>query len=163
MVERGGCMFRVQIERLSAQGGFTLIELLGVAVIFVILSVMALPVYAEVSDKARTARSCEELRLIEEQLDSYQLDSGFYPTTLNSLVTAGYIKETTKLESPWSNQQTTIPYYYAVNNASVPTEFIVGDPGLQGNCGLQKVSCVGAQPWLKLPAEMRLGGARCSR
>lgn len=111
---------------LSSEEGFSLIELMGVAVIMIILTVMALPVYAEVSDKARTARSSEEIRLIGDMLEAYYAEKGQYPGSLSILV--GHSLKPTSLESPWSNPpENLVYYYYAVDK--VATHYFLGAPG----------------------------------
>lgn len=82
--------------------GFTLIELLGVAVIIIILSLTAFQVFDSVSERARTARSRDELRTIEVALERYRTDLGHYPNHLMALVQAGYLKKGITFESAWS-------------------------------------------------------------
>lgn len=121
---------------LRSESGFTLIELLAVAVILIILALMALPVYAEVTDKARNAKSQEDLRVIEQGLEAYQAQHSHYPINLNTLVTDGFLKPSA-LESPWSSPKNRVYYYYAVDRAGEDkaTNFIIGDAGADASCG----------------------------
>lgn len=131
-------MLRIRLQRiLKDEAGFTLIELLAVAVILIILSLMALPVYAEVTDKGRAAKSAEELRIIEQALEQHKADTGHYPNRLDKLVQAGYLKPNFDFKSPWYSNGNQIYYFYAVDRTGndAATRYIVGDYGLHGDCG----------------------------
>lgn len=118
---------RIRLERrLSDEGGFTLIELLGVAVILIVLAVMALPVYAEVSDRAREAKSYEEIRLISGMLDAYYTEHGEYPSNLNKL--SGTMVKSFTFEAPWSSSDNPVYYYYAINQSVAATGYVLGAP-----------------------------------
>lgn len=137
-------MSRVRVQRIIGdEAGFTLIELLAVAVILIILSLMALPVYAEVTDKGRTAKSTEELRIIEQGLEAYRADRGQYPARLVHLVDKGYLKPT-RFHTPWSTDKNPIYYFYAVDNAGasdVATRYVLGDPGPGVSCTGKPIPC----------------------
>lgn len=116
---------------LADKSGFTLIELLGVAVILIILAVMSLPVYAEVTDRAREGKTQEQLRIIEQALEAYRADAtygGHYPNTLPQLVERGFLKPGS-FETPWSSPDNTVYYYYAVDRAGAATHYVLGDAG----------------------------------
>jgi prepilin-type N-terminal cleavage/methylation domain-containing protein len=132
------------VHTLKSDSGFTLVELLAVAVILIILALMALPVYAEVTDKTREARSQQELRLIEQALEAYKADTdhNHYPPSLSALVDAGFLKPSTDphrsvFETPWSGLHNRIYYYYAVDRSGddTATGFVLGDPGGRATCG----------------------------
>lgn len=127
---------------LRDESGFTLVELLGVAVILVILALMALPVYAEVTDKVREARSQDELSHIEQALDSYYAFHGTYPPRLGTLVVEGYMKPT----SFHSALSSTTNYYYALGHRDGKLIYLVGDPGPEPNCSLSPSPC-GTDPF----------------
>lgn len=115
------------------EAGFTLIELLGVAIIIIVLSLMALPVYGEVTDRARQARSAEELRVIEQAVERHKAETGFYPASLSKLLEAGYLKPMT-FESAWRGEGSGRYYFYAIDEATNPRAFALGDPGLRPSC-----------------------------
>lgn len=154
-------MFPFRYDQVRSQMGLTLVELLGVTVILVILSLIALPVYAEVADKSRHSKSCSELTELETEIDRYYVERAQYPTQLVQLVTQGYIKNTA-LQSPWNGRA----YFYAANNEVNPPVYILGDPGLRRECGASNVAsaCL-SNPWVHevLPANTSLGGVRCGR
>lgn len=135
---------QVRFQRMMGeQAGFTLIELLAVAVILIILSLMALPVYADVTDKSRTAKSAEELRVIEQALEAYKASRGQYPGRLYDLVEKGFMKPAT-FETPWSTDKNPIYYLYVVDKAGndVATRFVLGDPGPGVNCSGSPLSAL---------------------
>lgn len=110
-------MWRVRLWRnLQSESGFTLIELLGVAVILIVLALMAIPVYADVTDTAREGRSREELRIISQALDNHYADHGWYPASLNGLVQGvnnhSYLKPT-EFDTAWTGMK----YYYVLNSS----------------------------------------------
>lgn len=115
---------------LGDESGLTLIELLGVAVILIIMSLMALPVFAEVSDRTREAKTQEQLRIIEQALEAHKADPLYnsYPGSLQLLVTRGFLKPTS-FESPWSSPDNRVYYYYAVDRNPAATKFLIGDGG----------------------------------
>ncbi|HWI66333.1 MAG TPA: type II secretion system protein [Symbiobacteriaceae bacterium] len=123
--------------RWKDESGFTLIELLGVAVILIILALMALPVYAEVSDRTREAKTHEQLRIIEQALEAHRADPQYanYPGSLQLLVTRGFLKPTS-FETPWSSADNRVYYYYAVDRTPAATKFVLGDPGPGVACSL---------------------------
>ena len=127
-------------RKLADQSGFTLIELLGVAVILIVLALMALPVYAEVSDKAREAKSQEQLRIIEQALEAFRSDPNFgqYPTSLQQLVDEKFLKPGS-FATPWSGPDNRVYYYYAVDRKPAATKFVLGDAG-------PGVACSSTQP-----------------
>lgn len=140
----------------------TLIELLGVAIIVILLSVMAMPVYGEVSDRARMAKSADELRVIEQALEAYKAERGFYPQNLMRLVDHGYLKmymeqgdrRMPMFASPWSNSRNRIYYFYAVDRSGADTAraYALGDPGSAGHCNeIPSAAVLSANPEIGLP------------
>lgn len=141
------------LRGMRSQAGFTLIELLGVAVIIIILSVLALPLYAEVTDRVRTSRSSGELREIEGALERYKADTGHYPNRLELLITNGYLKGPHHFRSPWYSTENPAFYYYAVNSQAEGTaqEYKLGDPGPGANCGPNREARCGVAPFVVAP------------
>jgi type II secretory pathway pseudopilin PulG len=131
----------VRIRPQRNEAGFSLIELLVVATIIIALSLFAMPVFAKVTDKARYAKSAEDLRVIEEQLEVYQADKGHYPDSLVRLIEQGYIKDTTqthdRLKSPWYSNSNRVYYFYAVDQSAKDSAraYLLGDPGPTAVCG----------------------------
>jgi len=73
--------------------GFTLIELLVVITIIAILGAVVAPRLLKNPEKARVAAATADVRSIQLQADSYQLDKGKPISSLQDLVTAGYLDD----------------------------------------------------------------------
>lgn len=104
------------------QNGFTLIEILIVVIIIGILSSVVVLNLQGTTDQAKLSAIKSDVRTLEQALEIYKLQNGFYPSTqqgLQALVQApgghpqprnyqqgGYIKQLPN--DPWGN-----PYQYA--------------------------------------------------
>ncbi|HLF86130.1 MAG TPA: type II secretion system major pseudopilin GspG, partial [Nitrospiria bacterium] len=102
---------------LSRQEGFTLIEIMVVITILAILAVLVVPKIVGRTDEARRTAAAVQIRNIEQALQLFKLDNGFYPSTeqgLDALVMAPTIGETPKKwkeggylskipKDPWGN------------------------------------------------------------
>lgn len=67
------------------QQGFTLIEILVVVIILGILAVIIVPRIADRPDQARIVKAKQDVQAIQDALDLYKLDNGFYPSTEQGL------------------------------------------------------------------------------
>ncbi|HHE6471376.1 TPA: type II secretion system major pseudopilin GspG [Providencia rettgeri] len=99
------------------KGGFTLLEVMVVIVILGILASLVVPNLLSNKDKADQQKAISDIVALENALDMYRLDHGYYPSTeqgLDVLVTkpveqrpttnyreGGYIKRLPK--DPWGN------------------------------------------------------------
>jgi general secretion pathway protein G len=72
--------------------GFTLVELLVVISILVILASMGLVQYRNSVIRAREATLKEDLFRMRDAIDQYHADKNKYPTSLDDLVTEGYLR-----------------------------------------------------------------------
>jgi general secretion pathway protein G len=86
--------------------GFTIIELLVVVSLIVILSTMGMTQYRSSVVHAREATLKEDLFRMRDAIDQYYADKGQYPSTLDSLVSDGYLRKVpedpfTKSNSSW--------------------------------------------------------------
>ncbi|MBU2225647.1 MAG: type II secretion system major pseudopilin GspG [Gammaproteobacteria bacterium] len=102
----------------KAVNGFTLIELLIVLVILGLLASLVAPkMFSKVdSSKIKTAET--QLKLIETAIDTYRLDMGQHPLSLDELIKSDkknwdgpYLPKEVPLD-PWGN-----PYVYTVPGA----------------------------------------------
>ncbi len=85
--------------------GFTLIELLIVVSIIGILATMAIPSYQSSVLKAREAALRQDLFAMRDVIDQHRADHGKYPSSLQALVSAGYLRGLPK--DPFTNSTTT--------------------------------------------------------
>lgn len=75
---------------MKKQGGFSLIEIMVVVVILGILASIVVPKIISRPDEARVVKAKQDILAIQNALDLYKLDNGFYPSTdqgLGALVT----------------------------------------------------------------------------
>lgn len=72
--------------------GFTLIEMLVVISMILILLSIALPMYNRAVQHSRETRLLSDLKVLNGAIDSYSLDKGHAPQSLDDLVAAGYLK-----------------------------------------------------------------------
>ena len=91
-------------SRLSDARGFTLIELLIVVSIVGILATLAAPSYQASVVKAREAALRQDLFTMRDVLDQHRADQGKYPSSLQALVGAGYLRAIPK--DPFTNSAT---------------------------------------------------------
>ena len=80
-------------KRRTRPAGFTLIELLVVITIIAILGAVVAPRLLKNPEKARLAAATADVKAIQLQADTYQLDKGKPITSLQDLVTAGYLDD----------------------------------------------------------------------
>jgi general secretion pathway protein G len=90
-------------ERRRRPAGFTLIELLVVITIIAILGAVVVPRLMQNPEKARKAAALADVRALQLQADSYTLDHGRPPTSLQELV-PDYLEEVKA--DPWGGEYT---------------------------------------------------------
>lgn len=114
----------------SNQKGFTFMELLIVMVIIAIMAAVAIPRYMAHLHRAREVVLQQNLWTMRRAIDYYTTDKEKPPTTLQDLVTSGYLREIPK--DPVCNQCTW---------TEIPTP--QGDSNTQGGIGDVKSSAEG--------------------
>ena len=78
------------MQRVRGQSGFTLIEIMVVVFILGLLVTLVAPKIIGRTDEARRTKALADIKAIEESLQLFKLDNGFYPSTgqgLQGLVT----------------------------------------------------------------------------
>lgn len=81
------------MRTLKYKSGFTLIELLIVMAIISILLTLAVPNFFSSIDKSKEAALKYNLSVMRDAIDKYNADKGEYPTSLELLVNAQYLKK----------------------------------------------------------------------
>lgn len=118
----------------SIERGFTLIELVVVAAILIVLAGMGLAQYRNSVIRAREAVLKEDLFRMRDAIDQYYADKMQYPSTLDALVSDGYMRKLpddpfTLSSSTWQtvpsepdpNNPTASPGVYDVKSGSEAT------------------------------------------
>jgi general secretion pathway protein G len=82
----------VPCTRVGRAGGFTLIELIVVVAIIGILATIAVPAMKTAPQRARESALKEDLFTLRSCLDQFHADRGRYPTSLDELVSMGYLR-----------------------------------------------------------------------
>ena len=78
---------------MRSKKGFTLVELMVVVIILGILVAIAIPIYNNVTGDAQKKACAANERTLEGAVAMYQAaNSGKMPTTVNELVTGGFIE-----------------------------------------------------------------------
>lgn len=134
-------------RRRRHEAGFTLIELLVVLVILGLLAGIVLPRLTGTSEKARRDAARVQISALEDTLQHFEVDNGFYPSTeqgLDALVNepttgraptrwreGGYLDKVPK--DPWKN-----PYVYiSPGSDGRPYDLLSygadGEPGGEGD------------------------------
>jgi general secretion pathway protein G len=80
--------------------GFTLVELMFVVSILSVLAAIAIPQFQSYAERARYAKAIQTIRMMERELQSFNIINGHYP---ESLAEVGM----DTLRDPWGN-----PYQY---------------------------------------------------
>jgi len=77
----------------DGRAGFTLLELMVVIVILGLLAALVVPKLIGQSEKAKQTAARVQIRSLEQTLQLFKLDNGFYPTTEQGLVALVRIPE----------------------------------------------------------------------
>jgi general secretion pathway protein G len=103
----------------AAESGFTMIELLVVMVLIVILATIGMTQYRSSVIHAREATLKEDLFRMRDAIDQYYADKGQYPSTIDSLVSDGYMRKVP--EDPFTKSTTSWETVPAEPDANNPT------------------------------------------
>lgn len=76
----------------SSSRGFTIIELMIVVTIVGILATLAVPSYHAAIIKAKEGALRQDLFSLRDVIDQHRADKGKYPETIQSLISAGYLR-----------------------------------------------------------------------
>ena len=117
----------------TGNAGFTLVELLIVISLISILAAMGLVQYRNSVVSAKEAVLQTDLFRMRDAIDQYYADKGKYPSSLDSLVSDGYLRKVpedpiTKSADTW----TTVPAEPDPNNPSAEPGIYDVKSGAQG-------------------------------
>jgi len=103
----------------ASRTGFTLIELLVVLTLIIILSTIGMAQYQRSVTYAKEATLKEDLFRIRDAIDQYYADKNQYPSTLDALVSEGYLRKIP--EDPFTKSTTSWQAVPAEPDPSNPT------------------------------------------
>jgi len=106
------------------ESGFTMIELLVVVSLIVILATMGMSQYRTSVIHAREAVLLEDLFRMRDAIDQYYADKNQYPSTLDALVSEGYMRQVPN--DPFTRSNTTWQTVPAEPDPNNPT----AEPGV---------------------------------
>lgn len=95
---------------LRSHRGFTLLEIMVVMALIVVLASMGLVQYRQSITRSQEAALKEDLFRMRDAIDQYYADKNQYPSSLDSLVTDGYLRALpvdpfTKAADSWQTVQ----------------------------------------------------------
>jgi general secretion pathway protein G len=127
-----------RVRRPGGCGGWTLIEMLVVVSMIVLLAGMAMAGYRNAVTIAQEATLKEDLWRMRDAIDQYYADKGQYPSTLQSLVTDGYLRAIP--EDPFTRSADT----WQVINAEPDPNNPIAEPGVYDvKSGSERISSTG--------------------
>lgn len=103
------------------QSGFTLLELIIVIAIIGILATIAMPALKNVPIRAKESVLKTNLRTLRDMIDQHYGDKGKYPTSLDALVTEGYVRKL-PVDPMTKSSETWIPVYEEIDPDHPPAE-----------------------------------------
>lgn len=80
------------LKNKRSSAAFTLIELLVVLAIIATLLTVAVPRFFKSVDHSKEVALRQDLQIMRDAIDKYYGDTGRYPTTLDELVSRGYLR-----------------------------------------------------------------------
>jgi general secretion pathway protein G len=91
------------------QDGFSLIEIMVVVVIMGILAALIVPNIMNRPDQARQVKAKQDILAIDNALELYRLDNGFYPSQEQGLDALVHKPENDPMPSNWRNYLKSLP------------------------------------------------------
>lgn len=138
---RSADVVRDRSRRQRRRRGFTLLELMVVMALIVVIAGMAMASYRNSVTLAQEAVLREDLFRMRDAIDQYYADKNKYPSTLEALVSDGYLRALP--EDPFTKSASTWQEVPAEPDANNPS----AEPGVYNvKSGSDKVSMNG-QPY----------------
>jgi general secretion pathway protein G len=94
---------------MQQQRGFSLIEIMVVVVILGSLAALVVPKIVSRPDEARSVKAKQDVLAIQNALDLYKLDNGFYPSTDQGLLALVEKPSSTPVPMDWKAYLKTLP------------------------------------------------------
>jgi len=113
------------------QSGFTLLELIIVIAIIGILATIAMPALRNVPVRAKESVLKTNLRTLRDMIDQHYGDKGKYPTSLDALVTEGYLRRL-PTDPITKSTETWVPVYEELDPDKPAAETETSDDGKPG-------------------------------
>ena len=119
-------------NRTQYEAGFSLIELLIVVVIIGIVAAMSVLALGNALDKAKQRGTMADMRSISKALETYQTDTGCYPTNGQTLVQLAVFLRPGSISSLPTEDHWSHPYAYSSDNLGTYTIESFGKDGVDG-------------------------------
>ena len=125
------------IQKTKLRRAFTLVEMLLVVTIIGILAALVIPKIVGRSEQARQTAARADIAAIKTALDAFEVDNGFYPKSIQDLVTAPsnaknwhgpYLDKLP--QDPWGDNY--VYYFPGKRNAGSYDLLSVGPDGKEG-------------------------------
>lgn len=122
---------------MNKQQGFSLIEIMVVVVIMGILAALIVPNIMNRPDQARAVKAKQDILAIENALELYRLDNGYYPTQEQGLQALVTQPQSDPQPSNWRNYLKSLPmdpwgHAYHFQNPGQHGEVDVYSDGIPG-------------------------------
>lgn len=123
-----------------ATRGYTLIEVLIVVTLIVLLTSVGMATYTNSVRRAREAVLKEDLFQMRDAIDQYYADKNKYPSSLQDLVSDGYLRDIPK--DPVTNSADT----WVTENAEPNPDNLAAEPGIYNvRSGSEEMSLEGTK------------------
>jgi general secretion pathway protein G len=125
-------MKHTPLRAATSRRAFTLVELLLVLVILAVLAAIVIPKFSGRSQQAKETAAKSQISSLELALNSYEVDTGSYPRTLDALVNPPNGVDNWKgpyLSKGIPNDPWGTPYTYAYPGKNNPSGFDISSPG----------------------------------
>lgn len=133
---------------MKKQTGFSLIEIMVVVVILGILASIVVPKILSRPDEARVVKAKQDILAIQNALDLYKLDNGFYPNTEQGLESLVKKPETSPVPQNWK------PYLKSLPEDPWGREYIYLNPGQHGDIDIYTLGADGESGGTGINAEI---------
>ncbi len=126
--------------RRDGRAGFTLLELMVVIVILGLLAALVVPKLIGQSEKAKQTAAHVQIRSLEQALQLFKLDNGFYPTTEQGLVALVRAPEVGRIPKNYRQGG----YIDRIPNDPWGSPYVYLSPGAHGDYDLSSYGADGA-------------------